>query len=365
MNIIILEDSSKSGLGGGQKVTLDVISILRKYFNLFIYDTAKESHFTNELQKRGFVTFHLFYLSLKSNSKVLFFFEYLINILLAFINSIIVLRFIKKQILNNDVIIYSSTKNGLFISFILNKFFSYNFLYHAHLIENRFVSQIVTYLSRNAFKVICVSDIVANQFSNILEKISIISNSICLNENSPKSIKTKKKFIVATISTLNKIKGIEYFVDSYRFLKSRDVIYHIYGDGPLLSELSKNVTSNIIFKGHLNDVRTTLLNKIDILIVPSIIQESFGIVILESFSCGVPVIATNVGMQSVHIKNSLAGEIVELKNAKDIAEKIDLMLSFEESYFKYSENGLQYVKKYDFLHFSNEIIHIFKSFDKS
>ena len=36
MNILILEDSSKAGFGGGQRVTLDVINSLKDKNNIYL-----------------------------------------------------------------------------------------------------------------------------------------------------------------------------------------------------------------------------------------------------------------------------------------------------------------------------------------
>lgn len=358
--IIVLEDSTKSGLGGGQKVTLNLISILMQFHKIIVFDTADNTYFVNEIKDKKLDNFQLLYFSFRSNFWGLVYIEYFINFFFAPFNAFKVYTVVKKIHVSNRVLLYSSSKNGLFISFILNKLFSFKFIYHAHLIENKFVSQFVSFLSKNALKVICVSDLVLHQFNIKASNISIINNSVVLEKNYPKTINNKNQFIVASISTLNNIKGIDYFIDSFRFLQRKDIVYNIYGNGPLFNQFNDLNNTNIVLKGHLADVNLALREEIDILVVPTIIQESFAMVIVEALACGVPVIATNIGMQAIHIINSSAGELVDIKNSKNISEKIDLILSSEDNYLKYSKNGLSYVKKFDIEHFSREIIKTFK-----
>jgi glycosyltransferase involved in cell wall biosynthesis len=332
---------------------------LRQFHQIIVFDTAKNTHFQKEVKARKLDNYQLLSFSSRSIFWFSLYFEYFINFFFAILNALFIYREIKKRNNFNNVMLYASSKNGLFISYILNTFFSIKFIYHAHIIENKYVSLLVSFLSKNATRVICVSDVVSFQFNRKVSNISILSNSVVIKQRNPKSIKNKEKFIVASISTLNNIKGIDYFIDSFRFLNRDDIVYNIYGDGPLFNQFNKKDNCNILLMGHLVDVNKALLEEIDILVVPSIIQESFGMVIIEAMACGVPVIATNIGMQALHVINSLAGELVEIKNSKNISEKITLILSSEDNYLKYSKNGLSYVKKFDFKYFSNEVIKIF------
>ncbi|MEI8631913.1 glycosyltransferase [Vibrio sp. PP-XX7] len=148
------------------------------------------------------------------------------------------------------------------------------------MIESKITEKLVFLLTKNAYKVICVSQKVKEQFKS--QNAVIVSNSIEVLATVYKTIKHKNNFIVATISSLNYIKGVEYFVKSYSFLENKNITYHIYGEGPLKALLDYN-SDNIVFKGHASDVQDILMKEIDILVVPTIIQESFGMVILEAF----------------------------------------------------------------------------------
>ena len=360
MNVIVLEDSFKAGLGGGQQVSLNVIKLLKNDFEVYVFDTSMDSVFISSLKQLEVESFRL---SGGGTASVCFLFD-LFKIIYSFFcipkNLFFVFSFLKARNIKSNSLIYVTTKKGLVLAFLLKFFFDIDYVYHAHMSEGRFIGRVVCFLTRCAFKVICVSSLVKKQFRT--DNAVVISNSIHQHDIVYKSIIGKDKVIVATISSLNKIKGIEYFVQSYGFLGNSRVEYHIYGDGPLRKILDYNF-ENIIFKGYIAEPKEVLLSEIDILVVPTIIQESFGLVILEALSCGVPVIATNIGMQRVHIENSQAGELINIKSAKEIAEKIENILSCGDKYIKYSENGLKYSRNFDVVEFDKKIIRVFKSYD--
>lgn len=361
MNVIVLEDSSKAGFGGGQKITLDVINALKENYNLYIFDTTNQSLFTQKLKKLQIETIKLETYSKVSQSIFMKIFEMFANTLLIAKNIYIINKFLKNSKIKNNSLIYATTKKGLLLAFMLKKLFNIDFVYHAHMIENKTIRKMVDFLTRKAYKIICVSPLVAEQYNS--KNIEIIFNSIELFEAKNKSIINKKSFIISTISSLNYIKGIEYFVESYEFLKNKNITYHIYGEGPLKTMIEQNNNINIKLNGHISNVKEVLLKEIDILVVPTIIPESFGMVILEAFSCGIPVIATDIGMQAVLVSESKAGELVSIKNSKEIAVKIEEILSNTDKYEAYSKNGLNYVKQFEKKDFEQKIIKVFKDYD--
>jgi glycosyltransferase involved in cell wall biosynthesis len=361
MNIIILEDSSKAGFGGGQRITLDMIKALKDSYKIFVFDTSNKSLFTEKLKDLQIDVIKLESYSKVSKSLFIKFLEKIISFWMVIKNMILINKFLVKYKIKHNILVYATSKKGLVLAFMINKFLNIDFIYHAHMIDNAIVNKIVEYLTQKAYKTLCVSPLVAQQYSN--QNIEVISNSIDILNIKHKTIMNKHNFVVATISSLNYIKGIEYFVGSYEYLKNQDIEYHIYGEGPLKRLLEQNSNDNLKFKNYISDVKEVLLNEIDILVVPTIIPESFGMVILEAFSCGIPVISTNIGMQKTLVNDSQAGELVNIKSSKDIAVKIDDLLSNKEKYQIYSKNALKYVKKFDKANFNSKIQKVFKDYD--
>ncbi len=75
------------------------------------------------------------------------------------------------------------------------------------------------------------------------------------------------------------------------------------------------------------DVLPLLLNKALFSIVPSIWFENLPNSILESYSCGTPVLASNIGSLKDCINVGETGFLFEPGNAKDLAEKMEHCLS--------------------------------------
>jgi len=80
-----------------------------------------------------------------------------------------------------------------------------------------------------------------------------------------------------------------------------------------------------------------LLNAADIYAAPSRL-EGFGMIQVEAMACGVPVLATPVGIVPDLLKNGLVGEIIDW-DAEDIANKAGVLLNDSDRYQEYSQNG--------------------------
>lgn len=58
------------------------------------------------------------------------------------------------------------------------------------------------------------------------------------------------------------------------------------------------------------------------LVVPSICFETFGLVVVEAFACGTPVIVSNIGALADIVQEGVTGLLFEPGNAQDLAEKV-------------------------------------------
>jgi glycosyltransferase involved in cell wall biosynthesis len=109
------------------------------------------------------------------------------------------------------------------------------------------------------------------------------------------------------VGRLSQEKGIHTLLTAF---KQSDAVLKIVGDGPL-GELVRSVSAdfhNIQYLGSLNaaEVRQVMAGS-TALIVPSIWYEGMPMTILEAFSIGLPVIASNIGALSSMITNGYNG----------------------------------------------------------
>ena len=107
--------------------------------------------------------------------------------------------------------------------------------------------------------------------------------------------KIRLTFGAATGGTNNPYKGWNNIVESLKLLDENKYEIIIFGESDE-ETLSKTFKQRIYFLGPLTDEYTLscLYNATDILLVPSI-AENYPNIILESLSCGTPVVAMNVG----------------------------------------------------------------------
>jgi glycosyltransferase involved in cell wall biosynthesis len=364
-NIIILEDSSKAKFGGGQKVTIELLRCLFQKYNLFLFDCKKGSIFQNRA-KSYVKSCHEFrcYGQIVGGNKSTFslgFFEIVIFPVTLILNVWILFRFFKVKKLNkNNAIMYAATKKMVILAFFLKKITGTHYIYHAHSVDDRhsFFYMFLDAVYRKASVIICVSELVKTNIG--LSSCVRIYNPIDSNALHSKSINNKEKIVVATFSTLIKLKGIDYFMNSFKFLKYKDKVhYWIFGEGQERCLLQKLESKNVILKGFSNNPRDVMLKDIDLIIIPSITEEACPMAPLEAFSFGIPVISTDIGGQAEVVKNNYVGRQVSIKNSKMIAQQVDFFIENKEEYSRYSKNAIDYSENFLFSKFKDKILKVF------
>jgi glycosyltransferase involved in cell wall biosynthesis len=81
--------------------------------------------------------------------------------------------------------------------------------------------------------------------------------------------------------------------------------------------------------------------KIDILVVPSILPEAFGLVVAEAFSAGRPVIVFNSGALPEQVKDGVNGFIVERNDTMALSEAMQKFIDNPDLVLDMSKQILQ------------------------
>ncbi len=129
------------------------------------------------------------------------------------------------------------------------------------------------------------------------------------------------------VGRISREKGVHTLLSAWRKLKPR-IPLHIAGEGLELNTLkNKNKDLNITWLGKLKkNAVYSAIKGAQFLIVPSEWYETFGLVVIEAFACGTPVIVANTGALTELVTNEKTGLLSTPGNADELAEKMDWMI---------------------------------------
>jgi glycosyltransferase involved in cell wall biosynthesis len=147
-------------------------------------------------------------------------------------------------------------------------------------------------------------------------KISIKPNFVKQSASSNASFRQGALFV----GRLSQEKGIHVLLNAWSQL---DFPLRIAGEGPLVGLVKEKASFKIVALGRLSaDLIRAEMSAAEFLIMPSIWNETFGLVIIEAFANGLPVIVSNMGSMSELVKDGITGLHFEAKNADDLAKKV-------------------------------------------
>ncbi|HDD64963.1 MAG TPA: glycosyltransferase family 1 protein [Firmicutes bacterium] len=134
----------------------------------------------------------------------------------------------------------------------------------------------------------------------------------------------ENKFIIGCASRLVSVKGINYLIESMRFLDDKFVLL-IAGEGEERDFLEKLVKEyglekKVYFLGMLDDLREFLAN-IDVFVLPSL-NEGMGRVLVEAGLMEKPCVATRVGGIPEVVIDGKTGFLVSPGSGQEIAERL-------------------------------------------
>jgi glycosyltransferase involved in cell wall biosynthesis len=194
-------------------------------------------------------------------------------------------------------------------------------------------------------------------------KITVIYNGVDLQRFKPpendleKELLKKELFsvdqsvsVVTFIGQLIEEKGLLVYLESIqKLLKSHnDILFNLVGAGPLESRLihwidqAKN--KMVRFLGFRDDGEL-ILKASDILVVPSVWEEAFGLVIAEALACGVPVIGSRIGGIPEVLLDQKTGVLTTPGDVDELAKAIEQLVYDRELREYYSINGRKHAEK--------------------
>lgn len=210
----------------------------------------------------------------------------------------------------------------------------------------------------NSAKLIAVSRTNAEDIAKVgatKEKIRIIPNGIKMERfvNANLDDRGKSGPIVLYVGRISEDKGIECLLRAapsvLRQFPNTEflIVGEDYGYLNNLKSLvnSLGIEKSVIFTGRLTNRRLVdVYRSADVFVLPSEL-EAFGIVVIEAMASGVPIIVSNCGGMKNIVEDGMNGLIFDVGDARQLADKIRLLISDEELRSRLAENGRETVRE--------------------
>ena len=146
------------------------------------------------------------------------------------------------------------------------------------------------------------------------------------------------KLTIAYLGTFTFEKGAQVFLDAYKQLTNKNVGWKIIGHvhsfySHQLSETEIKLTG-MYQRGDL----PTLLAEVDLVIIPSILPESYSITLTEAWLQNIPVICSDIGAIKSRITSGYNGQTFPVGNANALANAIEKLIDNQDLLLEMKHN---------------------------
>jgi len=136
------------------------------------------------------------------------------------------------------------------------------------------------------------------------------------------------------IGRISKVKGLDIVLKAFSRLSNKNWELDIYGNvgdkdyGIACREASDGISGVIQWRGIINSKNVvSTLASYDALLFPTIIQEMVGLVVMEAFAAGIPVIGSTVNGISEQVINGENGMLFEPGNVRELSKILEDLLN--------------------------------------
>lgn len=255
---------------------------------------------------------------------------------------------------NSIDIIHSHHRMTTLYAKIVSKISRVKVVHSAHLYTEDKVK--LTNLTLKNIPVISVSNGVREGLIEVYgikkDSITTIYNTVEFNQTSKtvygKIIEERDKgnFIVASVSRLEPVKGLDLLLKTALMLKEyKDIKFFLIGDGSLKEQFQEYIVNNhlednVLLLGKVPNIKD-YLKYIDVVVQCSY-REGFGLSVAEAASVGVPSIATDIhGLNEVIIDN-YNGILIPTGSEEKIADAILKLYNDKTLLKRLGENGVKH-----------------------
>lgn len=232
---------------------------------------------------------------------------------------------------------------------------------------------VVKFALKKVDKIFSTSNVMAKETNRYVEKeISVVPFGIDTEIFSPDAEKIQNDEItIGLVKALERKYGIDKLIEVFGLLKKRNPELNLklmlVGGGSLAEKFRQKVQSmglanNTIFTGNISHSKVSDYHrKLDIAVYLSTV-ESFGVSVLESLSCGVPVVVSDVGGLPEIVEDGETGIIVKEGNIDDACLAVEKLIKDAGLRKRMGTAGrMAVLKNYSWNENVNQMISFYKS----
>jgi glycosyltransferase involved in cell wall biosynthesis len=147
-----------------------------------------------------------------------------------------------------------------------------------------------------------------------------------------------------TVCRMVQRKGLEFLIEAMRELRDDDIELWLIGSGPLHGQVQRLVREHEVadcvwMPGYVpREKLASYYGQADIFVLPSL-SESFGQVLLEAMSTGLPIVATTVGGIPEVVENQRGGLLIPPKSSEAIVAAVRSLIAFPQRMSRMGEHN--------------------------
>jgi glycosyltransferase involved in cell wall biosynthesis len=200
-----------------------------------------------------------------------------------------------------------------------------------------------------------MADEVKKVLGNPDKDVTVTPFGVDINKFSPEvTSRVNDRPIIGIVKYLHPIYDIPLLINAFAIVyNTSDVkpLLHIYGGGPLLSELKElvkklDIEEAVTFFGTIPNAEVSKALKTFDIFVNCSVRESFGVAIVEAMACGLPVVATDTAGFREVVDDEVTGFVLKDRRPDTMAEKLRILLNDKELRNKMGQAGRAKVLKY-------------------
>ncbi|MCD4792407.1 MAG: glycosyltransferase [Bacteroidales bacterium] len=187
-----------------------------------------------------------------------------------------------------------------------------------------------------------------NDFQLPKEKIIYLDYGFPTHYLQPVEPKTNGIFTFGYIGTHIPAKGLNILINAFKKIE-RLAKLKIFGrqngqNTRALKKMTENRRNSIEFCGeYINqNLATTVFNKVNAIVVPSIWGENSPLVIHETQACKIPVITANFGGMKEYVKHNVNGLLFEHRNVESLYEQMKFAVDNPKNMKQLGQKGYLY-----------------------